>query len=113
MVIPKEFEGLSDLEAMLLTSILGTFQALRDDLISFQQAENYWISSFTAELFESLQLSRELVDLMNEALTLKDLKEFTSLYNDKLDELLAETKMLMSKYYTEYESSEPLPQAIN
>ena len=37
MIIPKQFEGLQDLEAMLLTSILGTFVALSEDLISFNR----------------------------------------------------------------------------
>ena len=54
MVIPKSFEDSYDFETMLLTSILGTFVALKEDLISYKQAESYWLSDLTAEIFEEL-----------------------------------------------------------
>ena len=79
MIIPKEFEGLQDLEAMLLTSMLGTFEALKEDLISIQQAESYWLSDFTAELFEEMKLSREIISLIQEGVQLKDLQQFSQL----------------------------------
>jgi len=113
MVIPKEFEGLEDLEAMLLTSILGTLTALRDDLISYQQAENYWLSDFTAELFEAMNLSKDIINLLQESLTLKDLQEFSSLYKDKIDDLIAQSRCLIAQYYTEYQTSPIIPAAIN
>ncbi|MBQ6653914.1 MAG: DUF3969 family protein [Erysipelotrichaceae bacterium] len=103
MIIPKEFEGLQDLEAMLLTSMLGTFEALKEDLISIQQAESYWLSDFTAELFEEMKLSREIVALIQEGVQLKELQQFTSLYYEKLDSLISSSKQLIARYYTEYD----------
>ncbi|MCR5067555.1 MAG: DUF3969 family protein [Erysipelotrichaceae bacterium] len=103
MIIPKEFEGLQDLEAMLLTSMLGTFEALKEDLISIQQAESYWLSDFTAELFEEMKLSNEIVALIQEGVQLKDLQQFTSLYYEKLDSLISSSKQLIARYYTEYD----------
>lgn len=113
MIIPKQFDGLEDLEAMLLTSVLGTLVALKDDLISLKQAESYWLSDFTADLFEALNLSEQLRQLLAESLTLKDLQDFSSLYKDKLDDLIAECKSLMANYYTEYTNESILPTAVN
>jgi len=103
MVIPKQFEGLQDLEAMLLTSLLGIFIALKEDLISIQQAESYWLSDFTAELFEEMKLSKEIINLLQESIHLKELQPVSNLYQEKLDELINSSKLLISKYYTEYE----------
>ncbi|HPW53469.1 MAG TPA: DUF3969 family protein [Erysipelotrichaceae bacterium] len=103
MIIPKQFEGLQDLEAMLLTSILGTFVALSEDLISYKQAESYWLSELTADLFEEMNLSEEIVYILHEGIKLKDLAEFGNLYYDTIDMLIFECKSLISKYYTEYQ----------
>jgi hypothetical protein len=103
MIIPKEFEGLQDLEAMLLTSMLGTFEALKEDLISIQQAESYWLSDFTAELFEEMKLSQEIIALIQEGVQLKDLQQFSQLYYEKLDNLISSSKQLIARYYTEYD----------
>lgn len=113
MIIPKEFEGLEDLEAMLLTSILGTLEALKEDLISFKQAESYWLSGFTSELFEALNLSEDLVSLINESLSLKDLQPFTTIYQNKLNELLATTKKLIASHYTEYSTKDSIISTVS
>ena len=65
MVIPKSFDDGRDFESMLLTSILGTFIALKEDLISLKQAESYWFSDLTAEIFEELSLSAEAFSSRN------------------------------------------------
>ncbi len=106
MVIPKQFEGLQDLEAMLLTSILGTFVALSEDLISYQQAESYWLSELTADLFEEMNLSEEIVTILHEGIKLKELIEFGNIYYEMIDKLIYDCKSLISSYYTEYQQEQ-------
>ena len=106
MVIPKQFEGLQDLEAMLLTSILGTFVALSEDLISYQQAESYWLSELTADLFEEMNLSEEIVTILHEGIKLKELMEFGNIYYEMIDKLIYDCKSLISSYYTEYQQEQ-------
>lgn len=105
MMIPKSFEDSKDFETMLLTSILGTFVALKEDLISYKQAASYWLSDLTAEIFEELKLSAEIVVLVQEGVRLKDLEQYSSVYNKKLDELIEASKELINKYYTEYDDT--------
>ena len=105
MVIPKTFENGRDFETMLLTSLLGTFVSLKEDLISYRQAESYWLSDFTAEIFEQLSLSAEIVALIQEGITLKNLVQYTSVYQNKLDQLIQASKDLISRYYTEYDET--------
>lgn len=116
MIIPKQFDGLNDLEAMLLTSFLGTFVSLREDLISINQAESYWMNSFTSELFKEIQLSDELISILDDGIGLKDLQPISSIYYDKIDELIQRSKSLLQSYYTEYSDSSifsSLPSAFN
>ncbi len=105
MVIPKTFENGSDFETMLLTSLLGTFVSLKEDLISYKQAESYWLSDFTAEIFEQLSLSEEIVNLIQEGITLKNLVQYSTIYQKKLDQLIQASKDLISRYYTEYDET--------
>ena len=105
MVIPKSFEDSYDFETMLLTSILGTFVALKEDLISYKQAESYWLSDLTAEIFEELSLSKEIIELIQEGMQLKDIEEFSDEYMNKLDSLIASSKQLISRHYTEYDDN--------
>ena len=105
MIIPKEFEGLQDLEAMLLTSMLGTFEALKEDLISIQQAESYWLSDFTAELFEEISLSSEIISIIQQGIKLKELDSPSEEYFRKIDELRVLSKEHISRYYTEYDEN--------
>ncbi len=106
MVIPKQFEGLQDLEAMLLTSILGTFVALSEDLISYQQAESYWLSDLTADLFEEMNLSPEIVHILHEGIRLKEMIEFGNIYYEMIDQLIYDCKSLIANYYTEYQQDQ-------
>ena len=108
MIVPKEFAGLQDLEAMLLTSMLGIFEALKEDLISLKQAENYWLSDFMADLFEQMKLSSEFIALIQEGTRLKELQPVSRIYYDKLDELIASSKQLIARYYTEYDDENDL-----
>ena len=105
MVISKTFENGSDFETMLLTSLLGTFVSLKEDLISYKQAESYWLSDFTAEIFEQLSLSEEIVTLIQEGITLKNLVQYSTIYQKKLDQLIQASKDLISRYYTEYDET--------
>ena len=105
MVIPKTLENGSDFETMLLTSLLGTFVSLKEDLISYKQAESYWLSDFTAEIFEQLSLSEEIVTLIQEGITLKNLVQYSTIYQKKLDQLIQASKDLISRYYTEYDET--------
>ena len=105
MVIPKTFENGTDFETMLLTSLLGTFISLKEDLISLRQAESYWLSDFTADIFEELSLSDEIIELIQEGIRLKELEQFASLYHDKLDQLIQASKDLISRHYTEYDEN--------
>lgn len=105
MMIPKAFADSRDFETMLLTSILGTFIALKEDLISYRQAASYWLSDLTAEIFEELELSGEIVALIQEGVRLKDLEQYTPVYNERLDQLIAESKALINRYYTEYDNT--------
>ena len=113
MIIPKQFEGLEDLEAMLLTSMLGTFEALKEDLISIQQAESYWLSDFTAEMFEEMKLSKEIIELIQEGCKLKEYQNISKIYYEKIDELINKSKKLISKYYTEYQDEIEIESMIN
>jgi hypothetical protein len=103
MVIPKSFEDVDDLEAMLLTSILGVLVALKEDLISYKQAESYWLSDFMADIFTQMRLSDNIVALLQESCELKELQGFTKQYYEKIDKLITDSKNLISQYYTEYE----------
>ncbi len=103
MVIPKSFEDVDDLEAMLLTSILGVLVALKEDLISYKQAESYWLSDFMADIFTQMRLSNNIVALLQESCELKELQGFTKQYYEKIDKLITDSKNLISQYYTEYE----------
>lgn len=106
MVIPKSFEDIDDLEAMLLTSILGTLDALKEDLISYQQAENYWLSDFMAEMFEQMKLSSEIVNLLQESTKLKSFPIYSEAYYEKIQELIQRSKNIIAQYYTEYDSQQ-------
>ena len=106
MVIPKSFEDIDDLEAMLLTSILGTLDALKEDLISYQQAENYWLSDFMAEMFEQMKLSSEIVNLLQESTKLKSLPIYSDAYYEKIQELIQRSKNIIAQYYSEYDSQQ-------
>ena len=106
MVIPKSFEDIDDLEAMLLTSILGTLDALKEDLISYQQAENYWLSDFMAEMFEQMKLSSEIVNLLQESTKLKSLPIYSEAYYEKIQELIQRSTNIIAQYYTEYDSQQ-------
>lgn len=106
MVIPKSFEDKYDLEAMLLTCILGTLEALKEDLISFNQAQRYWISDIMAELFENLQLSDRIVSIAKESAKLKSLQEYNKVYNEKIDELINECKATLCEYYNQYDGND-------
>ena len=106
MVIPKSFEDIDDLEAMLLTSILGTLDALKEDLISYQQAENYWLSDFMAEMFEQMKLSSEIVNSLQESTKLKSLPIYSEAYYEKIQELIQRSKNIIAQYYTEYDSQQ-------
>ncbi len=103
MVIPKSFEDVDDLEAMLLTSILGVLVALKEDLISYKQAESYWLSDFMADIFTQMRLSDNIVALLQESCELKELQGFTKQYYEKIDKLITDSKNLISQYYTEYD----------
>ncbi|MBQ4251629.1 MAG: DUF3969 family protein [Erysipelotrichaceae bacterium] len=105
MIIPKTFSDGKDFESLLLTSILGTFIALREDLISFRQAESYWLSDFTAELFEEISLSEEIISIIQEGIKLKELDSPSEEYFRKIDELITQSKELISRYYTEYDET--------
>ncbi|MBR0230384.1 MAG: DUF3969 family protein [Erysipelotrichaceae bacterium] len=105
MVIPKSFSDGHDFETMILTSILGTFTALKEDLISFKQAESYWLSDLTAEIFEELSLSKEIVEIIQKGIQLKDYSDYPEVYDRKLDELIVCAKELISRYYTEYDDT--------
>ncbi len=112
MVIPKSFEDVDDLEAMLLTSILGVLVALKEDLISYKQAESYWLSDFMADIFTQMRLSSDIVALLQESCELKELRGFTKQYYEKIDKLIADSKNLISQYYTEYEGYSDLYEDI-
>lgn len=103
MIIPKSFQNGQDFESMLLTSLLGTFIALKEDLISLKQAENYWLSEFTEELFTQLKLSQETLDLVQRGIRLKEMEQYSPAYEQALDQLIADSKQLISRYYTEYD----------
>ncbi len=105
MMIPKSFESGKDFETMLLTSILGTFVALKEDLISYKQAASYWLSDLTAEIFEELKLSDEIILIVQEGVQLKNLEQYSDVYNEKLDSLIAASKELINRYYTEYDDT--------
>lgn len=104
MVIPKSFEDGYDFETMLLTSILGTFVALKEDLISYRQAESYWLSDLTAEIFEELKLSQEIISLIQQGMELKEMDTDSEEFQNKVDALIASSKELISRHYTEYDS---------
>lgn len=105
MVIPKSFDDGRDFESMLLTSILGTFIALKEDLISLKQAESYWFSDLTAEIFEELSLSAELVTIIQEGVQLKKLSQYSTIYEEQLDKLIEASKNLIARYYTDYDDT--------
>ena len=94
-----------DFESMLLTSILGTFIALKEDLISLKQAESYWFSDLTAEIFEELSLSAELVTIIQEGVQLKKLSQYSTIYEEQLDKLIEASKNLIARYYTDYDDT--------
>ena len=103
MVIPKSFEDGYDFETMLLTSILGTFVALKEDLISYRQAESYWLSDLTAEIFEELSLSQEIISLIQRGMELKDMEVDSPQFQELIDQLITSSKELISRHYTEYD----------
>ena len=105
MVIPKSIDSGKDFDSMLLTSILGTFIALKEDLISLRQAESYWFSDLTAEIFEELSLSEEIIELIQEGVQLKKLSQYSTINEEQLDKLIEESKRLIGQYYTEYDEA--------
>ncbi|MBQ2213869.1 MAG: DUF3969 family protein [Erysipelotrichaceae bacterium] len=104
MVIPKSFENGYDFETMLLTSILGTFVSLKEELISYRQAESYWLSDLTAEIFEELSLSREIISLIQSGMELKDMDSDSEEFHQLIDQLIHDSKELISRHYTEYDA---------
>jgi hypothetical protein len=56
----------------------------------------------TADLFEEMNLSEDIVYILHEGIRLKELLEFGNIYYDKIEELIYECKSLIANYYTEY-----------
>ena len=108
VVIPKAFESSHDLECMILSSLLGTLVSLQNDLISFAQAENYWLSDISADLFEQFEFSQEIADLIKEGTALKELLSFPALYHQRLNELIQKTKNMIAQYYTDYNTNKEM-----
>lgn len=106
MVIPQDVNSMDDLEAMILTSVLGIYVSLKDDLISLQQAQAYLLSLDTVKLFKELSFSKRLVSLIEKGAHLQDFPLYGEDYEKQLDKLIASSKRLIGRYYTEYDVSE-------
>lgn len=113
MIIPKQFEGIEDLESMLLTSILGTLISLKDNLISFKQAESYWFNDFTLELLEQMNMSKELITVFKKCLELKNYQTLHDCFIENVNFLILSVKELMNRYYTEYDSIDTKHDVLN
>jgi hypothetical protein len=105
-IIPKEINGMEDLEAMILTSVLGIYVSLKDDLISLKQAESYLLSVETVKLFKEIKFSNQLVSLIEKGTKLNALTPYSPEYFKQLDRLINSSKRLIGNYYTEYDDSE-------
>jgi len=101
MIIPKEINSMEDLEAMILTSVLGIFVSLKEDLISLQQAEGFLLSPDTVKLFKQIKFSSRLVTLVDKGSHLRDLELYSPAYEKQLDRLIASSKRLIGSYYDE------------
>ena len=105
MVIPKQFENINDLETMLMGNLLGILICLRDDLISIQQARNYWLSEDVLEAFRPLDFTREVFELSQRCAQLFALPEVTMMGSGVLDELIEKTRKIIADNYTEYDDA--------
>ncbi len=102
--IPKSFNS-DDFESLLLTSLLGVFVSLREDIISYKQAESFWLNELTAELFNQLALSDEIVELIELGIQLRQYEQYSTIYYQQIDRLIDSNKELINRYYTEYEQT--------
>lgn len=102
-VIPKVFNGLNDLEAMLLTSLLGVMVGLKEDLISIQQGESYWLNETVIDTFKDIHLSDEMIDIYSRSLQIKNVEYQSEQYYQMIDEMLTAIKDRLGTYYTEYD----------
>ncbi|MBR0137185.1 MAG: DUF3969 family protein [Erysipelotrichaceae bacterium] len=103
MVIPKQFNDMRDLETMLMSSLLGILECLKEDIISLQQAENYWIANAVIDTLEELQFSAEVIELFKECNDLFEDSRGNAVNEQQLLQLIDETKKLISANYTEYD----------
>lgn len=103
MVIPKQFNDMKDLETMLMGNLLGILICLKEDIISLQQAENYWLPSSVVDTLEELQFTPETVDLFRRSEQLLEAARHSALNEQLLNELIEETKKMISANYTEYD----------
>ncbi len=103
MVIPKQFNDMRDLETMLMSSLLGILDCLKEDIISLPQAENYWIANAVIDTLEELQFSSEVIELFKQCNEMFEESRGNTVREERLNQLIDETKKLISANYTEYE----------
>ncbi len=108
MVIPKTFEDSGDFGSLILTSVLGTLTALDKDLISLEQAESYWFSPFTRDIFRQLGMSDQLIGIIDDGIILKSLYSQEDMFRKELADLITRTEQLIETHYTNYNEFDAL-----
>ncbi|MBQ1827088.1 MAG: DUF3969 family protein [Erysipelotrichaceae bacterium] len=103
MVIPKQFNDMRDLETMLMSSLLGILECLKEDIISLPQAENYWIANAVIDTLEELQFSSDVIELFKQCNDMFEQSRGNAVSEEQLHKMIDETKKLISANYTEYD----------
>lgn len=79
------------LEKLILLNIIGLVNCIEEDLITIEEAEKIIFSPYTMDLFNTKELSKELIDIVHLGTELEDID---SLIPEKLSESLVQIKNL-------------------
>lgn len=82
-------EDINEIEAFVLILNIGLMNAIKDNAISIEEAENFFYSPYTMGRLESLGVSEKILDLIHLGCELEDVE---SLIPDKLDDSIKTIK---------------------
>lgn len=91
-------DGKSEIERFILILNMGIINSLEKDLITFEEAENYFYSPYTADKLEELGVDKKIIDLIYHGCELDDVNILVpEKLNDSLKDVKNKTIKLLKK----------------